>query len=83
MSTLKAQYPNPSQLPASAASQLQSLKSQKQQIVQVHTATLQAGMPPGDFQKFYNFAWGTEGPRIRRAQPGAKFPAGINPPAKP
>ena len=78
---LQAQYPTRASLPAPGLQQLQSLDSQKQQLVQNHMATLQAGMPAGDYQKFYNFAWGSEGAHIERAQPGAKPPAGIQKPA--
>src|SRR5580704_13652718 len=76
MSGLKAQYPSKSALPASAAQQLQSLDARRKQISQTHMAALQAGMTAARFQQFYNFAFGTEGPRIRLAQPGPKPRAG-------
>ena len=78
---IAAQYPTLASLPASGLQQLQSLDSQKWQLVQNHMATLQAGMPAGDYQKFYRFAWGSEGPRIKGGQPGSKPPAGIQQPA--
>jgi len=81
VAALKAQYPTLSALPASGLQQLKDLDSQRQTIVLNHMASLQAGMAPGHFQQFYNFAYGTEGPRIRQAQPGAKPPAGFAAPA--
>jgi hypothetical protein len=80
VSGLKAQYPTRASLPAAALQQLQSLDAQKVQIVQGHMATLQAGMPPADYQYFYRFAFGTEGPRIKLGSPGAKPPVGVKPP---
>ena len=80
VSGLKAQYPTRASLPAAALQQLQSLDAQKVQIVQNHIAALQAGMPPADYQYFYRFAFGTEGPRIKLGTPGAKPPAGVTPP---
>jgi hypothetical protein len=80
VSGLKAQYPTLASLPASGLQQLQSLDAQKVQIVQSHMATLQAGMPPADYQYLYSFAFGTEGPRIKLGTPGAKPPSGVNPP---
>ncbi len=80
---LQGQYPTLASLPASSLQQLQSLDAQKVQIVQTHMAALQAGMPAGDYQSLYKFAWGSEGPHIKRGQPGAKPPAGIQKPPKP
>jgi hypothetical protein len=69
---MRAQYPTLASLPASGLQQLQGFDSQKKQIVQTHIATLQAGMPAGDYQSFYKFARGSEGPRIRLRQPSSK-----------
>lgn len=80
---LKGQYPTLASLPSSGLQQLQGLDSQKWQIVQNHMAALQAGMPASHYQNFYNFAWGSEGPRIKRGQPGSKPPAGIQRPPSP